>query len=54
MCSLDYETVTYNTGKMDAASPELFVTGFGNANYDRTPSPLNDYSAEDDYDDGMM
>ena len=46
--SLDYETVTYNTGKMDAASPELFVTGFGNANYDRTPSPLNDYSAESD------
>ena len=46
--SLDYETVTYNTGKMDAASPELFVTGFGSANYDRTPSPLDDYSAESD------
>ena len=46
--SIDYETVTYNTGKMDAASPELFVTGFGGANYDRTPSPLNDYSAKSD------
>jgi hypothetical protein len=44
--TLDYETVTYNTGKMDAASPELFVTGFANnANYDRTESPLDSYAS---------
>jgi len=44
--TLDYETVTYNTGPMDAESPELFVTGFANsANYDRTESPLASFEA---------
>ena len=40
--TIDYETVTYNTGKMDANNPEEFVTGFANsANYDQAFSPLD-------------
>ena len=39
--TIDYETVTYNSGKMDANNPEEFVTGFGGANYDRAFSPLD-------------
>jgi len=39
--TVDYETVTYQEGKIDGSKPSNIITTFGNdANYDRTLSPI--------------
>ena len=47
--TLEYETVTYNTGTMDKESLDDIVEGFGNdANYDIEESPLLEGSSNPD------
>jgi len=39
--TIDYETVTYNTGQIDLDDPDELVTGFGaSAHFDKADSPL--------------